>query len=61
MKRATVKAGGSHACEVFRYCSCWLLGDEPNEKCDIHGWSVPRCRCGRFVLPRAARTRKKVK
>lgn len=41
-----------HICQESTTCSCYLLGDEPNESCPIHGageWP-PRCyHCGQFI------------
>lgn len=42
----------AHTHELPRTCICYLLAQEPDEKCPIHGggeWP-PRCaHCGRFM------------
>ena len=40
-----------HVCEESTTCECYMLADEPNEDCPVHGhpWP-PRCgTCGRFM------------
>lgn len=47
MKQATQKP--PHVCAIARTCKCYLLADEPNEDCPVHGFPDRRCDCGRFV------------
>jgi hypothetical protein len=51
-----------HKCEPMRYCTCSVVGLEPDEDCAIHGVDpMPRCQCGRFVKSSAANRRVVVK
>ncbi len=41
-----------HTCKESKTCICWLLADEPDESCPVHGWGTypPRCEvCGGFM------------
>lgn len=41
-----------HECRENKTCTCYLLADEPNEDCPVHGSGLwpPRCEiCGRFM------------
>lgn len=46
----------AHICTESNLCRCYMLADEPNWKCPVHGYPwPPRCDCGRFVK-RSAQT-----
>ena len=42
----------NHICKEGTYCTCSIVGLEPDEECPQHGGGIwpPRCAyCGRFV------------
>jgi hypothetical protein len=46
-----------HVCKEPRYCTCSIVGVEPDESCYIHGVSEwpPRCEiCGRYMRRKQA-------
>ena len=47
-----------HDCREPHDCWCYMLSDEPNEECPVHGsgpWP-PRCEeCGRFMAVKEAK------
>ena len=52
MKKSVPK----HDCRESTTCCCYLLADEPDEECPVHGGGTwpPRCEvCGRFMKRKA--------
>ncbi len=41
-----------HTCKRPNHCTCSLIGSEPDENCNVHGYGEwpPRCGiCGKFM------------
>ncbi len=47
---AARKALKKHVCKEDKTCHCYILAEEPEEDCPVHGYPYPpRCDCGKFL------------